>query len=468
MKDPSSQIVSLLALFPVFACATVVTTSIDEDDGLLGGGYGVSLREAVKYSAPGSAIQFTASLSGRTIRLTRGEMVINRALTIDGSALSTRITLSGDRTGNGRTSDDCRIFSINDQIVVLDSLILSGASGFSTANIGGAIYASGHSVQLTVDRCTFSGNRSVSHGGAIYFYGAYQTTPETKLTVRNSTFTGNTATEDGGAVYAFGSLEIQNTTITGNKADRGGGIAIHQNTNAVIQHTTISGNTAIYSKAAGIDNSGSLTLWNSIVAGTTYEGITGAFSGYGNLTSGNPRLAPLGDYGGRTQTMPPLSGSPAIDKGNPNYRLKTDQRTYQRGVPDIGAVEDQGAADLKQFWKRDFDGDGTSYGAELALGTDPLLADSGSTRNLAPPTFDAFGHAVLRFGIGAAVPGTIWVLKRSPDLAPGSFVEIYRYDGSIDTTASGVTHQRTAVDITVTDANPPPGGAFYRFEAVFP
>ena len=43
----------LAALAVTPATATVVTTAIDEDDGELGGGSGVSLREAVAYSPPG-------------------------------------------------------------------------------------------------------------------------------------------------------------------------------------------------------------------------------------------------------------------------------------------------------------------------------------------------------------------------------------------------------------------------------
>ena len=59
-----------------------------------------------------------------------------------------------------------------------------------------------------------------------------------------------------------------------------------------------------------------------------------------------PMLAPLGDYGGPTQTMPPLPGSPAIgasavfDDQNDNL-ITTDQRglALPAESPDMGAVE---------------------------------------------------------------------------------------------------------------------------------
>jgi hypothetical protein len=56
-----------------------------------------------------------------------------------------------------------------------------------------------------------------------------------------------------------------------------------------------------------------------------------------------PNLAPLGYYGGPTQTMPPLPGSPAIGAGSVAANtFSTDQRGYartQNGLIDLGAVE---------------------------------------------------------------------------------------------------------------------------------
>jgi hypothetical protein len=74
-------------------------------------------------------------------------------------------------------------------------------------------------------------------------------------------------------------------------------------------------------------------------------------NGPGDLNGVNPKLGTLGNYGGPTQTIPLLSGSPAIDAGNPSgctdglgHLLKTDQRGLPR--PDS---EDRSGCDMGAF-----------------------------------------------------------------------------------------------------------------------
>jgi hypothetical protein len=120
-----------------------------------------------------------------------------------------------------------------------------------------------------------------------------------------------------------------------------------------------------YYGGGGIENFGALTITNTIVAGNmagdgiadiqnfddvTYGGANlvrsveniGSITGPAPLTKA-PDLAPLGNYGGPTQTLPPLPGSPAIGAGSVAANtFATDQRGYartQNGLIDIGAVE---------------------------------------------------------------------------------------------------------------------------------
>ncbi len=117
--------------------------------------------------------------------------------------------------------------------------------------------------------------------------------------------------------------------------------------NLTLQETTVSANTSLTSTIA--NNGGSLTLQNSIVTdnyGVVIDGVittddgnnllgtavnnttTDPTSGPGDVFSDRPRLAALGNYGGPTQTMDVLAGSPAIGAGNAGAANlpATDQR----------------------------------------------------------------------------------------------------------------------------------------------
>jgi hypothetical protein len=207
----------------------------------------------------------------------------------------------------------------------------------------------------------------------------------TGSTISNNTITFNSDTGGGGIVNNFGfanaTLTIIDSTITANSSHtHGGGIAIDGGT-ATIINSTISGNRAVFD-GGGIDsNYGTVTLYNTIVAGNASSDgtndIRGAvsalsagnligdgtgLSGISNGSNGNqigtqsnpiaPLLSPLGNYGGPTQTMELLTGSPALNAGTtsvPGGLPPTDQRGDTRTLNakvDIGAVEYQYDLDL--------------------------------------------------------------------------------------------------------------------------
>ena len=75
-----------------------------------------------------------------------------------------------------------------------------------------------------------------------------------------------------------------------------------------------------------------------------------AFSNSGDRNNTNAVLGKLGYYGGPTPTIPLLTGSPAIDAGNPSgctdglgHLLKTDQRGMARPDTEDTAGCDMGA-----------------------------------------------------------------------------------------------------------------------------
>jgi hypothetical protein len=142
----------------------------------------------------------------------------------------------------------------------------------------------------------------------------------------------------------------------------GGGISNGGGT-LTINNSTISGNSALAHDGGGI--AGTVTLQNSIVAnnsgGNCESGVVSKgynlssdnscnFSSSGDRNNTDPKLGPLQNNGGPTQTMALLPGSPAIDAGNPSgctdgqgHLLKTDQRGMPRPDKEDKAGCDMGA-----------------------------------------------------------------------------------------------------------------------------
>jgi hypothetical protein len=80
-----------------------------------------------------------------------------------------------------------------------------------------------------------------------------------------------------------------------------------------------------------------MILANSIVAGNSAPAssdISGSYTNSGGNIVGvsSPDLGPLGNFGGPTQTAPPLAGSPAICAGLIS-NIPSGVITDQRGLP---------------------------------------------------------------------------------------------------------------------------------------
>ena len=301
---------AVLLLAAPLARAQVVTTTTDSGAG--------SLRTVISGAANNATITFAAGLSGQAITLTSGQILLNKRLTIDASALSAGIRINGNHAS--------RIFEVATGATnVLIALTLT--NGYAAA--GGAILNAGN---LTMNRCTIAGN-SVTSGGA------------------------------GGGIYNnLGILTLNQCTIAGNSANVGGGSGggifnLSGGAPVTLNQCTVSANSASLGGGFGSFNLGAnnVAFFNTIVAGNTAStnpdlttNTTPVVTGV-NLIGGNPLLAPLGNYGGPTPTMPPLSGSPALDAGSyatlsAPYAFATDQRGLPRlsnAHVDIGAVESQ-------------------------------------------------------------------------------------------------------------------------------
>ena len=147
-------------------------------------------------------------------------------------------------------------------------------------------------------------------------------------------------------------------------------------------------------------------IFNSIITGnaapTNADFVSAFTTTGGNLTNGNPLLAPLGNYGGPTPTLPPLDGSPALDAGSDAatgapYNFINDQQGFPRrsgAHVDIGAVEAQVSSQspLLTGVSRLANGPMQFYFTNLAGGSFTVFA----TTNLALPfnTWSNVGLAV--------------------------------------------------------------------------
>jgi len=131
--------------------------------------------------------------------------------------------------------------------------------------------------------------------------------------------------------------------ISGNRAGYSGGIENESGGTVTLTNTIVAGNTTFHS---GPDLLGTIATGGHNLFGTT-SGATITL-GPGDLVN-PPLLGPLGSFGGPTQTIPLLAGSPAIDAGSDAVCAgatvgNKDQRGITRpfGVHcDIGAFEYQ-------------------------------------------------------------------------------------------------------------------------------
>jgi CSLREA domain-containing protein len=258
------------------------------------------------------------------------------------------------------------LMNLSGTVEIRDSMISN-----NTAQNGAGIY---NSDTMTIIGTQIRDNTADDGGGIMN---------SDKLRVFSSVITGNTADWGGGGIYNgpfHGNLVLMNTTVSSNSTRHGGGIA-NGGTVALIS-STIALNAAsdvgggLINETSGI--AGTVTMHNTLIArnsamnnnapdcsGTlTSQGynLIGSTSGCmlsgdatGNRLNVDPKLGPLQHNGGPLPTHALLSGSPALDAGNPatpgsadTACPTTDQRGQRRphdgngdGVArcDIGAVE---------------------------------------------------------------------------------------------------------------------------------
>jgi CSLREA domain-containing protein len=272
---------------------------------------------------------------------------------------------SADNAGGGVYNGPSGALTIN------DSAFTGNTAASATAGYGGAVENNG---TLALNRSTFTDNTALFNGGAIENWDG-------ALTVTGCTFTGNIAAV-GGAINnnTSGTLTLRNSTLDSNAADNvGGGIYNDNNSTVTLENSTLSANTASYEgggiynvsgavtlshatfagNSTGIHNAATLNYRNTIVAGSGGDDCIndGAIGENVNnlvedgtcspLLTGDPRLGPLANNGGPTETHALLPDSPAIDAGDAATCLAADQRGATR--PADGDADGTAACDIGAF-----------------------------------------------------------------------------------------------------------------------
>ena len=292
-----------------------------------------------------------------------GDLDITDDLTLTGAGADT--TIIGSDGGNDR------VFEIVSGSASISGVTIQGGEGdvgFG-CECGGGILV-GAATTLTLTDSTVTSNTAtggITHtGGGIHNDGT--------LSLSNTTVSDNLARGEDSAVFGVGvgggifnsagsTLTVTNSTVSGNTVTGfGGGGGIDNEGTLTINGSAVSDNTTIVNVGAISNSGGSVTLKNTIVANNfpadcgnpTSAGHnmdsdgTCSLVGPGDLSNVDPKLGPLADNGGRTQTHALLAGSPAIDAGDDTTCPASDQRGEARPVDgdgdgsavcDIGAYE---------------------------------------------------------------------------------------------------------------------------------
>ncbi len=458
-------------------------------------------------STDGTEIQFDSSVFSSPQTITLGATLVLSETSgpdvIDGPGPGL-VTVSGGGT--------IRVFQIQ-------SGVTASISGLTIS--GGAVTGRGGGLEnygtATVTDCTISGNSASSYGGGLDNNGT--------ATIVGCTISGNSGTDvRGGGVANSGTATLTDCTISGNSASSAGG-GMWTSGTATLTDCTISGNSVV-DEGGGLYSdpfdSADTTLRSTIVADNTEAIFGGAASDIGGYTDSTSSynligtggsggiangqngnivlttlaglgLAPLGDYGGPTETIALLPGSPAIGAGAAVSGVTTDQRGEPLdSPPDIGAFQSQGftlsvvAGSTPQQTT-----DGTAFANPLAVvvaANNPVEPVAGGTVTFAAPSSGA--SAALSAGtatIGAngtasvvaadnSIAGSYIVTAAASGAAPVSFdltnlASSLVSNYTVNSTSGGFSGSGTSgtlpyvIFLTNADANPSSDGAEIQFDS---
>jgi uncharacterized repeat protein (TIGR01451 family) len=272
-------------------------------------------------------------LGGGLVNATGGHMIVKRSL------IENNVTPPEHPTENLRWGGGIANVNLPDLHTAILEVTQSTIRN-NNAHLGGGIYNAGKGAIATIDKSTIYDNHanlkiSANRGGGIYVRAS------ALLTVTNSSISKNTAIKgsfmgiDGGGVASEsgGVVNLINVTLDENSTsirNDGGGISL---TNTIVAGTI------------GVD---------ADCVGTTSLGYNldtdGSCSSQATDITDDPKLGPLQNNGGLTETHKPQEDSPVLDAGTCNTSVE-DQRGFSRpmdisGILNVSDGCDMGAYEL--------------------------------------------------------------------------------------------------------------------------
>ncbi len=374
-----------------------------------GGIYSTGVLSVVSSTISGNTAQGDPSTAGGDTYGAAGGSGQGGGVYLSGNTTITNSTLSGNIARGG----------------VGDPPYHGGTGGAGGAGQGGGVF--NNYGTLTITNSTLANNSAEGGAGAAGDY--------------NDGDGGNGGNATGGAIDSDGLLNLYDSTVSGNSASGGAaGPAGAESGNGYF-----AGSPGRASGAGITISGGYFFVDNSIISGNTdansteddllgfivgnTNGSSGNLIGSGsNLVNGvngnivgvdNPMLQPLGNYGGPTETMPPLSTSPAFNAGVATY-IPAGVTTDQRGEPriagsnvDIGAVEVQSYTVTGNVFN-DLNGDGIQQTGEPGLANVTVYADLSNSGYFKAGDPTAITNSSGNYTISGVPEGTVIIRQQVP------------------------------------------------------
>jgi len=342
----------------------------------LGGGGGVATESNLLIGLSGGLQINDSIISGNTAGESGGGI---RAYLYESVSIANSM-ITGNRTTDSMGREAANESGPRSDLIERFSPILHSRGSFTRAAAGALIQAGG---DIELVNSTVSGNTALSDIGIVggaeltsfngsvliegstisnntaAVFGGITALSPMEVTLRNSTISGNSTTDMvAGGAFSAGAEDVVNpilaiefSTIAENSAGGSvGGVALMlDSTPALISGSVISGNAAALDPDLAISTEPltQVDMQWSLVGVDPSTGILNKDPASQSLAGLDPRLGPLSDNGGPTQTMLPSDDSPllnVIPPGNIDcgVAISVDQRGQLRPFStgcDVGAIE---------------------------------------------------------------------------------------------------------------------------------